>query len=56
MGNTEDRAIPKEATMASDSSDEIGMEGSSDEIGAEGSSDELGAEQGGTDVLGHGPS
>jgi hypothetical protein len=33
--------------MASDSSDEIGMEGSSDE---------LGAEQGGTDVLGHGPS
>ena len=42
--------------MASDSSDEIGMEGSSDEIGMEGSSDELGAEDGGTDVLGHGPS
>ena len=42
--------------MASDSSDVIGMEGSSDEIGMEGSSDELGAEEGGTDVLGHGPS
>jgi hypothetical protein len=38
------------------SSDEIGLEGSSDEIGLEGSSDELGAEEGGTDVLGHGPS
>jgi len=44
---------PKEVTM---SSDEIGMEGTSDEIGMEGSSDELGPEEGGTDVLGHGPS
>ena len=29
---------------------------SSDEIGMEGSSYELGPEEGGTDVLGHGPS
>ncbi len=53
-----DWVVPKEVTMASDSSATSEPEFvSSDVLGAEqGGTDELGPEAGGTDVLGHGPS
>src|SRR5580704_8291410 len=55
-GKDLDRAIPKEATMASDSSDVLGGEGSSDEIGGEGSSDEIGGEGSSDEIGGEGSS
>ena len=48
--------VPGQPLAAARRMGKIGMEGSSDVIGMEGSSDVLGAEEGGTDVLGHGPS